>query len=171
MGIKFRPAIISDLPSISRVLVDTWRSTFTGLLPSEFLDNMSYIHQEARHRRIFELSEVYYYVATNAADEIIGFASGGPTRIHNFRQGNEIYAIYVLTTYQGKKIGTNLIRCVIDSLQSSGREGLVVIALGINPFRLFYEHLGGTKIPIEPITIGSMAVNQVAYTWSNIPSI
>jgi hypothetical protein len=51
MPVGIRGATAADVPAVAGVLVDTWRTTFRGLLPDAFLDTMSYAHQEERHRR------------------------------------------------------------------------------------------------------------------------
>lgn len=48
--IEIRPASPDDIPAITRVLVDTWRTTFRGLLSDGFLDGMTYERQEYRHK-------------------------------------------------------------------------------------------------------------------------
>jgi hypothetical protein len=44
-SIHILQASAQDLEAIARVLVDTWQSTFRGLLSDEFLEGMSYDHQ------------------------------------------------------------------------------------------------------------------------------
>lgn len=37
-----RRAIISDAPGIAKVHVDSWRTTYKGIIPQSFLDGLSY---------------------------------------------------------------------------------------------------------------------------------
>ncbi len=171
MAIEFRPTKADDLPEIARVVVETWRSTFTGLLPAEFLDSLSRDDQERRHRRSFEKADVSYHVACSDDDGIVGFASGGPIREDGFEQENELYAIYVLSPYHGRKIGSSLFRRIARDMQRSGRKGLLTFVLGINPNRTFYKLLGGREIAVDPIELGGATVDQVAYVWDDIGTL
>lgn len=168
MTIEFRRAIESDLVEIGHVTVDTWRSTFDGLLPGAFLDGMSYQEQTERHHRYFSQKDVVFHVATDQDGKIIGFASGGPNRHADFSAQNEVYAIYVLQAYHGRKIGSGLFRRVATDLGTPGRNGLVVLALGNNPNRVFYQHLGGRETTAKQLTLGSATVNQFAYVWDDM---
>jgi GNAT superfamily N-acetyltransferase len=171
MVIAFRRAVESDLPQIGRVVVDAWRSTFAGLLPADFLDNMSCAHQTERHRRAFARSGVTYHVASIGNGRVIGFASGGPTRQGDFLHENEVYAIYILEEYQRQKIGGTLFRRIVDDLAESGRKGLILLALANNPNRAFYESLGGMQAMASPLTLGSTTVDQFAYLWDDIAAL
>ena len=41
MVLEIRRGRESDISGIAKVVVDTWRATFAGLLPSEYLDGLS----------------------------------------------------------------------------------------------------------------------------------
>lgn len=168
MVVAFRRAVEDDLSQIGRVVVDAWRSTFTGLLPSDFLDNMSCAYQTERHRRSFARPGVSFHVAIGGDGNVIGFASGGPTRYDDFPQENEVYAIYILEAYQGQKVGATLFRRVVCDFEESGRKGLIVLALANNPNRRFYERMGGRQAIAKPLILGSAMVGQLAYIWDDI---
>jgi GNAT superfamily N-acetyltransferase len=168
--IKIRVGVEDDIPSIARVLVDTWRSTFSGRLPSDFLDSMSYAGQEERHLRTIRRPETVYLVACNDCERIVGFASGGPTRHTDLPFENELYALYVLKSHQGAGTGTKLLRAVTSTLSCSGRTGLIVWVLFNNPHRSFYDRNGGRLISVQPIALGSAIVDEVAYAWDDVPA-
>ena len=76
-----REARIDDAAGIAKVHVDTWRTTYAGILPDEHLANLSY---ERREKLWIDYilsdaeSRIFNYVAENDAGQIVGFASGGP---------------------------------------------------------------------------------------------
>ena len=76
-----RPAVMEDVPQIARVHVDSWRSTYSGILSEDFLAAMSYEDFKA-HWRDWIGGEFgvpgISYVAELPAGGIVGFASGGP---------------------------------------------------------------------------------------------
>jgi len=166
MVLEIRRGRESDISGIAKVVVDTWRATFAGRLPSEYLDGLSYAHQEQRHRRMFGQPDVIYHIAVD--DEVVvGFASGGPSRHDRNPQGNELYAIYVLPTAQRRNLGSILFRRVVTDLQKSDRQGLITMALGLNPYRHFYARLGGMETDGGTIKLGPVVAEQIAYTWAD----
>ncbi|MGM4986526.1 GNAT family N-acetyltransferase [Rhizobium sp. 11_C7_N12_5] len=166
MVLEIRCGREEDISGIAKVLVDTWRATFADRLPSEYLDGLSYAHQEKRHRRMFGQPDAIYHVAVD--DEVmVGFASGGPSRHDRCPDANEVYAIYVLPTAQRRNIGSILFRRIVTDLQKSDRRGLVTMALALNPYRHFYARLGGIETDGGTIKLGPVVAEQIAYTWAD----
>jgi len=46
MAVMIRQASLDDVPAIARVHVDTWRTTYRGLLPDEHLTRLTYEGRE-----------------------------------------------------------------------------------------------------------------------------
>jgi GNAT superfamily N-acetyltransferase len=169
--VHIRPALQADLPGIAEVLVDTWRSTFQGVLPDDFLNGMSYAHQEERHRRTIQKPSVSYFVAeTLNQGQIVGFASGGPNRHPELPYSGELYAIYVREGFQDQELGRRLFHSIALDLCRFGLSQMIVWVLANNPNRAFYERLGGRPLSTKPITLGSATVQQVAYGWDDLKS-
>ena len=79
-----REATHADIPAIARLHVDSWRTTYKGILPDEFLADLNYEMRERQWQRT--LSEegldtgVFCYVAEDEPGHIVGFVAGGPER-------------------------------------------------------------------------------------------
>jgi L-amino acid N-acyltransferase YncA len=153
---QIRPATDADLDAIARVLVDTWRTTFRGLLSDTFLDDMSYEHQQERHRRIMARHKTAYFVATCfQTGEVVGFVNGGPNRHGEYPYAAELYAIYIRKAHQGQATGRRLFCALADRLLQLGLPSMMVWMLVANPNRGFYEAVGGRPIAKRPIALGS----------------
>ena len=50
--IVIRPANLGDIPEISKVHIDTWRTAYRGLVPDEYLAGLTYEQREQRWREI-----------------------------------------------------------------------------------------------------------------------
>ena len=167
--VVIRPATEMDLGAIAKVLVDTWRTTFRGRLPDEFLDGLSYSHQENRHRRTMSLPGTSYVVAVvEPHQEVVGFANGGPNRQQALPQAGELYAIYIRDGWQGRGIGAGMFRAIVAEHQRHGRQSMFAWVLGANPNRSFYERLGGRASAERPIVFGPATVSEVAYVWDDL---
>ena len=143
---------------------------YSGILPSEFLDGLSYSETEQRWsagkqrvRRAF--------VAETLGGELVGLAEGGPAQ-----EGGppdiqaELHLIYLLAAYQRQGLGRRLVVAVANDLRADGYQSMLVWALrDTDGACRFYESLGGEKIgwmmtPIE----GKGIVEEVCYGWKNI---
>src|SRR5712692_7462985 len=91
-----RLARIEDAAGIAKVHVDSWRTTYRGMVPEDYLANLSYEAREKNWMRHLEHDGAFIYVAENASGHIIGFVAGGaPREADPFYKG-ELYAIYLL---------------------------------------------------------------------------
>jgi ribosomal protein S18 acetylase RimI-like enzyme len=159
----------SDLEAIARVLVDTWRTTFRGLLSDEFLDGLTYKHQEERHlRRMTNPRTAYFVAASIQTNEVIGFASGGPNRDSAYPYSGELYAIYICDKFQRRGIGKRLFCAIIGQLIESGLTSMLVWLLVNNPNSRFYERIGGRFAAERLIELGPDTVSEVALAWSDL---
>jgi len=154
-----------DLPAVGNLLVDTWRSTFRGLLPDHFLDQMSPAHQSERVRRMMIQPSCACVVAVDPNQEIVGYASGGENRGQEIASKFELYAVYVRPEHQGNGIGRQLLHAVAKSLFRQSAGSLFVWVLTINPFLPFYERLGGRRGSTGKIDLGGTPFEMVAYLW------
>src|SRR5256885_16287880 len=90
-----RPALPNDAAEIARVHVDSWRSSYRGLLADEFLDSLSEAGYTDRWRRVIGDGASRVFVVEEAGG-IVGFASGGRERAGESGYEGELYAIYIV---------------------------------------------------------------------------
>jgi len=150
------------------VQVDSWRTTYPGLVPEDVLSNLSYERRETEWRQVFNSPDRVVFVAESEAGEIVGFASAGPERTGNKGYDGELYAIYLLQGYQKQGIGSRLTLAVAARLASLGMRSLFVWVLSDNPARSFYEKIGGKRIMEQVIEIGSARLMETGYGWGDI---
>jgi len=162
-----REATCADVTAIARVHVDSWRTTYRGLVPSAYLGSLTYAGSE----RIWTGAlcaggnSPYMYVAEGEAGVVVGFAAAGPERMGDPVYTGELYAIYLLATHQGQGLGRRLVAAVAARLRTAGYPALLIWVLACNPACRFYVALGGRPVRTQPITIGGAALEEVAYGW------
>lgn len=166
---KIRLATIEDATGIARVHVDSWRTTYTGIVDPSFLDSLSYEEREQRWRQVIPSDPPF--VAVNKDHEVIGFANGGKERTGKFAPyESEVYAIYLLEPYQGKGLGRKLIQAVVNQLIEAGYESLIIRVLSENEARFFYEAIGGVIVTEGELTIGNKTHKEIVYGWQSLES-
>jgi len=170
---RIREAVLADAAAIARVHVDSWRTTYQGIVPDGYLASLSYEQRE--HVWQGNLSAVraeeFVYVAQDDGDRVVGFASGGPQNSGDAEYAGELYAIYLLASYQGQGIGRQLVMAVTRRLLQADLPSMLVWVLASNPSRSFYEALGGKELYEKPITIGGASLVEVAYGWPDLSAL
>ncbi|MGM9930739.1 GNAT family N-acetyltransferase, partial [Pradoshia sp.] len=74
-----RQANSSDAPSIARVNVESWHSTYKGIVPKRYLEAMSAEQYAKKWGRIIENPASIVLVA-EIDSQVIGYISGGMER-------------------------------------------------------------------------------------------
>jgi GNAT superfamily N-acetyltransferase len=174
MKYEIRRAIQSDSFDIARMHIDSWKTTYRGIVSDDYLDNLSYEERERWWSERISSKTRNLFVAEHSTlqsseKKIIGFCSGGRNRsIAESRYEAELYAIYILQNQRGKGIGKALVESLAISLIESGFSSMVVWVLAKNPYRRFYESLGGMYVRSAEIQIGGSTFEEVAYGWTDM---
>ena len=173
-GTSIRPARVEDAAAIGHVHVESWRSTYAGMLPEKMLLNLSSAEHEKRwwgHVMGRFRRNHFVYVAENDADGVIGFGSAGTARNRELDHTGEIYALYVLDQYHGVGIGKALFLALSERLLAERGPSLVVWVLSSNPSRYFYESLGGRRIATRVDRMGGVEIEETAYGWDDVSQL
>ena len=169
-----RLAVPADAAGIARVHVDSWRSSYKGIVPDSHLAGLQVAAREKLWRDRLEAGEKFplLYVAQSETGAVIGFAAAGPERdgIPGFEA--EIYALYLLPSVMRQGIGRALLTTCARQLAAEPYQSLLVWVLKDNhPARRFYEALGGQWVSEKTITIGETDLLEVSYGWPDIHTL
>lgn len=170
-----RPAVTADAAGIAAVHVDSWRSTYAGMLPDSYLIGLSVATHERRWRALLSggaRGRRTYVVqdggVPGGGQGVVGFASCGPQRTGLAGYGGEFYAVYLLDQAQGRGWGRRLLGAMAQDLLASGLHTAVVWVLRDNPSRFFYERMGGVLLAEQPISFAGQRLSEVAYGWTDL---
>ena len=174
MPVRIRVASLDDAGAIARVHVDSWRTTYPGIVPAEHLAGLSYRKRELVWADILSAGRPTEsnFVAETDRGEIVGFAGGGPRREGDPAYRGELYAIYLLQRHQRAGVGRRLVSAVARQLLVDGFRSMLTWVLEDNrPACLFYEAIGGTEVGRQTITSGGADLVEVAYGWGDVSSL
>ncbi|HEX9444261.1 MAG TPA: GNAT family N-acetyltransferase [Candidatus Binatia bacterium] len=167
---RIRAARLDDAGAIARAHVDSWRTTYAGILPDAYIAGMSYEARERAWRKNLAGGDrdECVYLAENEKGEVAGFASGGPERSGDAVYRGELYAIYLLQRFQRRGAGRQLTRAVARRLFEAGHASMLVWVLVDNPAAGFYAALGGEVVAEKPVEIGAARLLEAAYGWKDL---
>lgn len=165
-----RPARIQDAVAIAGIEVETWRSTYAGILDAQVLLGLSVARQTVSwQREILRASGSVWVWQQN--EEVMAYAQCGPSRDQDLPFGGEIYVIYVSPDAQGRGIGRQLLLAQFGVLVNAGYRSALAWVVSGNPSRFFYERLGGRRVATRMIFVGDSQVEVVGYGWTDIAEV
>ena len=169
-----RQATPADAPAIAKIRIDTWRTAYRGIVPEDYLSNMSY--EESERSWVSRLSgtereKTWVYVAVDAVGRLVGFVSGGMGRDEDPVYKSELYAIYILQAYQGQGIGRLLALALVEKLVQMGFDSMLLWVFADNPARRFYEAMGGQLVKTSQFELSGATIDEVAYGWLDIRTL
>ena len=169
--VSVRAAGAGDAGAIARVHRESWRTSYTGILPLEVIDREAGRKSEAAWRRRLSQPGQSTWIAETPRDGVIGFASCGEARAEVDDLDAEIYALYVIQSHQGRGVGRELMRACARDFVRQGLFGFYLWVLRANRARLFYEAMGGREVAERQERLGLHRYEEVAYGWHDLTDL
>ena len=169
-----RRARPSDAAAIGRIHVETWRSTYAGILPDDYLVGLS------RRRRAMQWRSALnapgraepVVVAEDMDEGVVAFTSFGGVRQAGMPKGipydGEIFTLYVLPDHQGRGLGRSLLGAGFRGMARAGRTSAVVWVIESNPSRFFYERMGARQVAHRRESFAGTQLPELAYGWPKL---
>lgn len=163
----------SDAEGIAFVHVNSWKTSYTGIIDQDFLESLSYEKRLASWKEILKSKNSQELVVL-LNKQIVGFVGFGPIRAESYlaffedteKKIGEIYAIYLLEEHKRKGLGKELFTQCRLWFNQEGFETFVVRALTDNlRAKGFYEKEGGKSIGEITITIGNKNYPEAFYLF------
>lgn len=162
-----KEADIKYINGISRVHLDSWKSTYKDILPAEFFVDRTYDWQKEKWlKRLFNNGSTneFMYVALTDDDKVMGFATGSiddPNKEHD----SILFCLYIDNKYHKCGIGRKLVEKVKEELKKQGAKDMVLWAYKDNAACDFYEHIGGKREKEIIENIGGKNIKEVSFVF------
>ena len=166
-----RRARLSDAEAIGAVQVASWRTTYRGIVPEDYLAAMTVEdHAERWARLLARPGTLELTFVVEEAGRVVGFALGGNEREGSTRFLGELHAIYLLQEAQRRGHGRALVEAVSGALLQRGLNSMLVWVLRDNlGARRFYERLGGVYLGEHDLDFGAgFTLMEVSYGWPDL---
>ena len=168
---KIRKATIQDAKGIGKVHVDSWRTTYKNIVPTDFLNNLSYEQRTHLWENHLLDETIYVLVAENERGEIIGFTSASKRETNPVPNSNYLDTLYLLEEYHGTGVGKQLFKEIFIYFNQKNYEKIFVEVLAENKTRYFYEHFGAKFLKSIEIKIGGKILEELVYEWNDINEV
>nr|WP_315481540.1 GNAT family N-acetyltransferase [uncultured Undibacterium sp.] len=171
--IQLRRATVADAEAIAAIRIEGWRTTYRGMIPDSYLNEMDMNENVLHWRTILQALPVKedslcVYVAVSE-DEIVGFVSAMKLSEPKLDKDGEINAIYIRPQWQRCGIGKRMLHKAARSLQAMGCTSCVIWVIdGNSQARNFYEELGGEILIEQDFSWDGLDLTEVGYGWSDL---
>ncbi|MFA9273643.1 MAG: N-acetyltransferase family protein [Candidatus Aquirickettsiella gammari] len=171
--IQLRRATVADAEAIAAIRIEGWRTTYRGMIPDSYLNEMDMNENVLHWRTILQALPVKedslcVYVAVSE-DEIVGFVSAMKLPEPKLDKDAEINAIYIRPQWQRCGIGKRMLHKAARSLQAMGCTSCVIWVIdGNSQARNFYEELGGEILIEQDFSWDGLDLTEVGYGWSDL---
>jgi len=172
-AIVVRRAIAGDALAIARVRVDSWRTTYRGLIPDAYLDGMQVEASTALWDRVLTAGpNTTSVLVAEHGNDIVGFACGTELKEPKHGCDAELAAVYLRREFQRAGLGRSLVGAVVEAQRAHGATGLLTwVIAGNRGARAFYEGLGGELVVEQPFRWDGMDLVEAAYGWRDLPAL
>jgi GNAT superfamily N-acetyltransferase len=167
MKFMVRQALPEDAPGIASVQVESWKTTYAGIVPDAFIASLTVAEQTLRWQEPLVARSASIFVAEDQSG-IFGFAAGGAHREALGDYDTELYAIYLFRDRQQQGAGRALVGAVAEALRAQGFHRMLVWVLEQNPAVEFYSHLGAIEVAQKFIEIGGVSLPELALGWPTL---
>ncbi len=165
---RIRTAQLSDAFEIANVHIASWRSAYKGILPNEYLAQLSVDKRTAAWEKLFtNLKKSCIYVGEDE-DKTVAFASAGHARDKDVKFEGELYAIYADPDYYGSGFGRALFERCVEHIKKEDLSDLYCWVLADNKIGTdFYKRVGGkiVKDREKVIERAGAKLKEIMYGW------
>ncbi len=137
-----------DIVTVCRFVNDNWTSVYQGYVNPSLLTEDG-CRQRAMHlKEDFQSKRLSEYVYT-ANNQAAGLLSCGPTEEKDYKDAFEIWRIYIASAYQGRGIGSQLLKFAEDAAIEQGYSEILIWAFKNNRHALSFYMKHGYRIDKE----------------------
>lgn len=169
-NIKIRKAEIKDAYAVEYVAAHSWKETYTGLMPDDYLDERIRTIKDKVPRAEKFISEHSNYYVVEVDEQVIGILYFGEPPKQEYKEYGYLEAIYVLKAYHGLGIGKELFKLSVQKLIEMGYKKMYLECLKGNIAIEFYKKYLGkeTKTVDFPIKDFSVKIDIVEFDNLNL---
>jgi GNAT superfamily N-acetyltransferase len=172
LGFRVRRAVAGDRRAMAHVHVESWKTTYRGIVPDLALDALTVESDLAKGfgRHLEDPPPDWRaYVGEVRGGKVVGFAIGHSARDpHPPGLTGELGAIYLLQEHQRKGLGRMLVHAVAQGLREQGHRNMVVWVVVSGPARGFYEAMGARICGEQQREVMGTPMRLIAYGWDDL---
>jgi ribosomal protein S18 acetylase RimI-like enzyme len=154
--------------------VESWRSTYAGILPDKVLVEMSVERQMVMWARAISniegVKKEQILVIEEDKSCVVGVGSCGFNRDRITTHSGEVYTLYIHPNHQNRGYGEQLLAGLFNIMIAGDYNTALIWVLALNPSRFFYEVMGGKRVSEREEKLWGTVLNEIGYAWDDLAS-
>ncbi|MGN1311380.1 MAG: GNAT family N-acetyltransferase [Bacilli bacterium] len=161
-----RKANEKDAERITRIHLNSWRTTYNNVFPVEVFDKQEseYISRVENIKNAI-INNTSNYIVLEENNIVKAFICYGDARGDKYKDYKEIYSIYIEKNNQGKGYGSKLIKYCFDLFKKENFGRVIIRCLKGNTAEEFYHKMGGEVIDSESCTLHGTNITENIYEF------
>lgn len=161
-----RKANEKDAERITRIHLNSWRTTYNNVFPVEVFDKQEseYISRVENIKNAI-INNTSNYIVLEENNIVKAFICYGDARGDKYKDYKEIYSIYIEKNNQRKGYGSKLIKYCFDLFKKENFGGVIIRCLKGNTAEEFYHKMGGEVIDSESCTLHGTNITENIYEF------
>jgi len=172
--VAIRPAVVDDAAAIAAVRVESWRTTYRGVIPDAYLDAMRVEDSTVLWARILATptgDKRMVFVAEDASG-VLGFSAAMKLAEPKFGVNAELTGIYLKPQAQRQGVGRKLLAAAARACMIEDAADMLVWVITQNQAaRQFYESLGAKLMAGQPFSWDGLELHETGYCWRDLGSL
>ncbi len=150
---------LEDLAETQKVLFNTWVASYADFIPMKDIQwYFNNYYSDVNFARLHDDPDTWSFVA-EIGDHVVGYARG---KINHEQDRFYLESLYVLPEYQGKGIGTELLKMVEKTAEQNSHSTLWLGVMVQNiPSIEWYKNHGFQFVEETPFQMGKTSVNHL----------
>ncbi|GEN89885.1 GNAT family N-acetyltransferase [Oceanobacillus sojae] len=169
--VLIREARTSDAGGMGKVNVESWQTSYQGIIDNRFLQQLSVEDKKQKWKNIIQAGDSIILVAVDTDDKVVGYITISTKESEASAGTDQVTALYLLEDWQGKGIGKALLLEGFKRFLDLSVHTVQVEVLAENRSRLFYERLGAELVEKKEIQIAGDVLDLLVYEWKDISEI
>ncbi len=107
--VLIREARTSDAGGMGKVNVESWQTSYQGIIDNRFLQQLSVEDKKQKWKNIIQAGDSIILVAVDTDDKVVGYITISTKESEASAGTDQVTALYLLEDWQGKGIGKALL--------------------------------------------------------------
>ena len=172
MDFQIRRASLEDAEGIANVHVESWRTTYNGIMKDSIIAGLDIGRKTELWRSNITLEGNIVLVIVKGG-KIIGFACGSEVKEGEYPEyDGDVTSIYFYKEEQGNGYGKRLLDALFEEFHQVGFRNAIVKVLNQNDSRYFYERVGAKLLDSQEVPQYGEGLKLLTYAWESLqPSV
>ena len=160
----------NDMQAVGKIYIDSRRTTYKHILPSDYLESRTYSYAEEKWTKFLSESDCFIFVALDETAAVLAFAA---CKLHTEMDNCGLLdSLHVAQDYKSQGIGKRLIYSAANLLRQNRINRMMICVLVGNEDALhIYQHLGAKHFRDFVDYIDGIPVNSVALLWEDTTAL